>query len=253
MRGGKASGASRDRPGEGASFVAEQLGLEQRVGEGGAVDRDERFAVARAAVVERAGDQLLAGAGLAEEQDRRVARRDRVEAVHHPAHDGRATDDLFGRIQARELQARLAQLALNRHLGRDPLDAQRDVFAGKRLPEVVVGAFPDGRDGLVNLGEGGHQDHDRGRPPFPHQPEQRQAIELREPDVGQHDVDRQRRHELQGLLSVVRGVHLVTGVAQHLRARQVEIGLVVDQQDAERAPDGAFVICSTPKVGMKGG
>ena len=149
----------------------------------------KRFAVARAAIVERAGDQLLAGARLAEQQDGRVARRDRVEAVHHPTHDGRAADDLLRLVQARELHARLAQLALNRHLGRDPLDAQRDVFAGERLPEVVVGAFPDGRDGVVNLGERGHQDHDRGRRPFSHQPEQRQAIELRQPDVGQQDVD----------------------------------------------------------------
>ena len=79
---------------------------------------------------------------------------------------------------ARELHARLDELALNRHLGLNPLDAQRDVFAGERFPEVVVGAFPDGRDRLVNLREGGHQEHDRGRRPLPHQPEQRQAIEL---------------------------------------------------------------------------
>jgi hypothetical protein len=99
--------------------MAEQLGLEQRVGKDAQVDRYERFAVARAAVVDRAGDQLLAGASLAEEQDRRVARRDRVEAVHQPTHDRRATDDLFGRIQPRELHARLDELALNRHLGRN--------------------------------------------------------------------------------------------------------------------------------------
>src|SRR5690606_11057478 len=37
----------------------------QRVGEGGAVDGDERARAARAAVVDGAGQQLLAGAGLA--------------------------------------------------------------------------------------------------------------------------------------------------------------------------------------------
>jgi hypothetical protein len=71
--------------------------------------------------------------------------------------------------------------------------------------------------------------------------------------VRQHDVDRQRRHELQGLLTIVGRVHLVAGVAQHLRARQVEIGLVVDQQDAERAAIRGVRHCCTPNVGTKGG
>jgi hypothetical protein len=84
------------------------------------------------------------------------------------------------------------------------------------------------------------QDHDRGRPSFSHQPEQRQAIALRQADVGQHDVDRQGRHDPHGLLPVACGVHLVAGVAQHLRACQVKIGLVVDQQNAQRVP-GASV------------
>ena len=53
------------RPGEGAALVAEQLGLEQPLGDGGAGDRDERLVAPRAGVVEGAGHQLLAGAGLA--------------------------------------------------------------------------------------------------------------------------------------------------------------------------------------------
>jgi hypothetical protein len=55
----------------------------------------------------------------------------------------------------------------------DPLDAQRDIVAAERLSEVVGDAFPDGRHGIRNVGGGGHQDHDRGRPSLPHQPEQR--------------------------------------------------------------------------------
>ena len=42
------------RVGEGAALVAEQLALEQGLGDGGAVERDERLAGARAAVVDRA-------------------------------------------------------------------------------------------------------------------------------------------------------------------------------------------------------
>src|SRR5580765_7637562 len=89
---------------------------------------------------------------------------------------------------------------------------------------------------------------------FSRQPKQRQSIELRQADVGQHDIELQRRHQLEGLIPVVRRVHLVTGVAQPLRARQVEIGLVVDQQNAEGTPKrGVGHFCCPPSSGGEGG
>jgi hypothetical protein len=54
--------------------VAEQLGLHQLLREGAAVHRQEGAAPA-AAVVDVASDQLLAGAGLADDEDGGVARR----------------------------------------------------------------------------------------------------------------------------------------------------------------------------------
>ena len=53
-------------------FVAEQLAFEQRLGDGGAVDRQERSGGPAAEVADRSGHHFLAGAGLAEDQDRRV-------------------------------------------------------------------------------------------------------------------------------------------------------------------------------------
>ena len=50
--------------GEGALLVAEQLGLEQGVGDRGQVDRHERLGAPRALVVDGARHQLLAGAAL---------------------------------------------------------------------------------------------------------------------------------------------------------------------------------------------
>ena len=74
--------ASSNRPepalrgaGEGALLVAEQLALEQRLGQGGAVDRDERLAPPGREVVDRLGDQLLAGARFALDQHRARDRR----------------------------------------------------------------------------------------------------------------------------------------------------------------------------------
>ena len=55
-------GPARDRAGEGALHVPEELALDEVLGDGAAVDGDERAVHARAAAVELAGDELLAGA-----------------------------------------------------------------------------------------------------------------------------------------------------------------------------------------------
>ena len=57
-----------------------------------AVDDHERLVAARAAAVDRLGGDLLAGAGLALEQDGRVAGRRLAEHVEHRLHRRRAPD-----------------------------------------------------------------------------------------------------------------------------------------------------------------
>src|SRR5262249_56802025 len=58
---------------ERAALPAEQLGLEQGLGDGRAIHGDERRAGADAGTVDRLGDQTLAGSRLAEEEDGRRA------------------------------------------------------------------------------------------------------------------------------------------------------------------------------------
>ena len=67
--------AAIGRAGERALLVAEDLALEQRLRNRRAVDRDERKRRARAELVDRLRDQLLAGARLAGDQHRRAGRR----------------------------------------------------------------------------------------------------------------------------------------------------------------------------------
>ena len=59
-----------DRAREGAATVPEELALEQRLLERGAVDGEERPVGARALAMDRARDELLARAGLALDEDR---------------------------------------------------------------------------------------------------------------------------------------------------------------------------------------
>src|SRR5262245_58173267 len=59
--------------GERAALEAEQFCFEERVGNGGAVDSDERSACPGAGAMEQSGEQALAGAGFSQDEDRREA------------------------------------------------------------------------------------------------------------------------------------------------------------------------------------
>ena len=61
--------------GERAAHVAEQLGLEQGVGQAGAVERDQARRGPRTAVVDQARDNFLAHAGFAGDEDLGVGAR----------------------------------------------------------------------------------------------------------------------------------------------------------------------------------
>ena len=79
------------RAGEGALLVAEQLALDQVARDRRHVDGDERAVPALAVVVQGAGDELLAGAGLAGDHHREVG-------LHQPGE--RPVDLLHGRRAA---------------------------------------------------------------------------------------------------------------------------------------------------------
>ena len=58
--------------GKGIGFVTEDFAFKEVFRQAAAVQRDELFAVAPTEIVQATGDQFLAGAGLAEQEDRGV-------------------------------------------------------------------------------------------------------------------------------------------------------------------------------------
>ena len=83
---------------EGATLVAEELGLEQLLGERRAVQRDERAALARGGLVDEARDDLLAGAGLAADQDGRIGGGHLRRLLEHALPISRLPDDDRARL-----------------------------------------------------------------------------------------------------------------------------------------------------------
>src|SRR5262249_43974675 len=80
--------------GERAFRVAEELALEERLGDRAAVLRVEAAAAARRVAVDRARDELVARARLAADEDRHVERDHAVERLEEVIHARRARDDL---------------------------------------------------------------------------------------------------------------------------------------------------------------
>ncbi len=168
------------RAGEGALLVAEELALDQLARQRRAVHRHERPLAARAAVVDRARDELLAGAGLAEDQHRAVGGRDQrqlieqLREVQRPAHDLaevvpgpdlvlEAVDDRAGALvrldllpEARVLFRELAVRAAQREVSPD---ASEQLARLERLGEVVDPAGREGAHLLGRLVQRGEEDH----------------------------------------------------------------------------------------------
>ena len=81
--------------GEGTADVAEELGLDQRRRERGAVADDERTAAARRQPVDGARDELLAGAALAGDERGRGVGRQAADEAEELEHDRRLADHAF--------------------------------------------------------------------------------------------------------------------------------------------------------------
>ena len=84
--------APRERAGERALLVAEELRVDQLGGNRAAVHAAERPGPERRVLVDGAGDDLLARARFAEQQHRRAAPRHQPRARHHRGEPGVAAD-----------------------------------------------------------------------------------------------------------------------------------------------------------------
>ena len=110
--------ARRDRTGERAALVTEELGLDERGRCGRTVEDHEGLTGARPLRMERLGEDLLAGAGLAFDDQRHVglskARAERIEATHLET----ATEDATEVLGDRDRRPKLARLQIDRQRGR---------------------------------------------------------------------------------------------------------------------------------------
>ena len=108
----EAPGAIAQCAGEGTLHVPEELALVELLGYGGAVDPDHGLVRTQATLVDLPGHQLLAGAGLAQDEDAGLGGRHQLDLSIHVA-DGRAgADDGAVRLDLAHLLTQVLVLEL---------------------------------------------------------------------------------------------------------------------------------------------
>ena len=188
------AGARGLRAGEGAALVAEQLGLQEGIGDRRAVDRQETSGPAGAGVVDGARHELLARAALAQDHHARVdggRLADLVEQpedgpglAHHPAQDGRAVELTL------EEPVRVAAAAL---VEAQPYHGE-ELVGRERFVQVVPGPHLHRLHGRLHRGEGGDQDDDGVGVGLLGRPQDFEAAQVGHPEVDHDDVDGRATH-----------------------------------------------------------
>ena len=209
--------------------MAEQLGLDQLVGNRGAVHLHERAVAPQALAMDRARHQLLADAALAPDQHGGVGRRRLLNRAAHRGQRRRVADDLV-------LLLGVAAIALV--LGLEPprvdgvADRDQHALALERLLDEIKRAEPRRFDRGGDVGVAGDDDDRRDLDEVPQLLQHFEAVHARHLDVEEHQVGRLALDQLDAFLAGRRQHHVVAVVLERHLQRVANRRLVVDDQDA---------------------
>ena len=235
--------ASSNRPARSAvapvnapAHVAEQLALEQLLGDGGAVDGGEALLAPRAHPVDGAGQHFLAGAALAGDEHGGVVARHPAGELEQVAHGAALADDQVARGAGAEAGAQHLDLAAELLALLGLPERHGDFVGAERLVEVVVGAFAHGGERAVLAAVRAHHDEQRLAAVGAVAPEEGHAVHLRHPHVAEHEVERPRRWPARRACSGSPSAHdVVAGLLEQEGQRLPESGVVVNDQYAHRS------------------
>ncbi len=225
-------------PGERPLLVAEQLALEHPLRERRAVERDEGAVPAGPRAVERLGDQFLARAALAADEDGGVRVDDLVHHIEDALHRLASAEDAGKREGLVDGGLELEVVAL-----------QADALAGgtNRLPEhaeidglleVVERSALHRLDGALHRAVARHDDALGDGPGLPSQrpasSDDLQPVQVLESQVRDDEVGTLPLQPVQGVPPRVDHVHAVALLLEHVRHDLRVADVVLDDQDRQR-------------------
>ena len=209
--------------------MAEELRLDQLLGDCRAVDLHEALTLSRAVAMNRPRDELLPHSALAEQQHGRIGRRGALHRFEHRPQRRTLPDDLVLRLH-RDLEVAVLgdELRLLEHV------AQRDDHAlgAERLVEEVHGARLDGLDGRRGGPMARNHDDREALVECMELPQHLHPIHPGHLDVEEHGVRPLRLHGGESVLSAGGAEELIVLVLEDHLQRVADGGFVVDDEDA---------------------
>ena len=140
----------------------------------------------------RTREQLLAGAALAFDEHRRVARRRALQRERDLLQARIFADDLRRAAPLREFLLEQDVLGGQATLRERPLDEQQEVIGVDRLGQEVERAVLHGRDRVLDAAVRGHHDDRQVGVDLLRRAEDAEAVAVAEPQVRQHDAGPRR-------------------------------------------------------------
>ena len=190
----------------------------------------KRFARRGAAVVNRPRGELLAGAGFAGDQHRARRGRDDLEQLKQVAHHPAAADEAVDAVALFELRSQVGVLRLETALLERRVQNVQQRVELERLGDEVGRALLDGLDRILHRPEAGDDDGDdlgvareRGVEHLP-------AVDARQAQVGDDDVEGELGQALQRLFPAVGLFDRKAVVGQPLGDGFPQRLLVIDDQ-----------------------
>ena len=208
--------------------MAEQLALDQFLGDGRAVHLHEPLVAPRRQGVDRPRHQLLAGAVLSEDENPPVGGRRDFDLLSQLADRTAVADQCCALVQ---LLAQLPYAFVLLLVGDRVAQRQRHLLERQRLLDEVEGAEAARLVGQGHVGV--PRDHDDARRAglgddlF----KDRETITPLEPDIEEDGVERGAAHHLQAALPGLRHLDAVPLVFQDIPQRVAHSLLIVDNED----------------------
>jgi len=222
--------------GEGAFDVAEELAFDEVGGEAAAVDDDKGEVAAGAGVVDGAGDEFLACAGLAGDEDGLAGGGDVGDLAEELLHAGGVADEAGEFVAGLEAGAHAAVFEQDGAAFGEAVDAEEEVLGGEGFGDVVVGAELHGGDGGGDGGVAGHEeDIDAGFAGIDLE-EEVETGHGGQDEVGEDDVDVGGAQFGEGLFGGGGGEGAIAIALEESSADGADAGIVVDDEDENVVP-----------------
>ncbi len=214
-----------DRPGECAFDMAKQLGFEQLLGNGRAIDRHERPLRPRAGIVYRMGKKFLAGSALSADQDARISFGHQLGLGQDVFHHRTLGDDGGAPL------VRLSGLRCCRERNLERLrDLVQQHLAVERLGQIAEQSALRGVDRIGNGAVCRQHDDRQGRDAPVDMLEQGHAIHALHAHIRDHEVRPGNVQAVDGGLGAICRIHLETGRCQPHGQQLQQVRIVVNDQ-----------------------